>query len=114
MGRATRDQGHPGVAAALLSGDDSALTEAEQALASWARQVVRDPNGTTTNDLEPLRRAGYDDAQIVAISTFVALRMAFSSVNDALGLSPDPQLGETVPTQVREAVTWGRPIADGI
>jgi hypothetical protein len=73
--------------------------------------VARDPNGARAADLDGLRRAGYDDAQILAITAFVALRLAFSTVNDALGARPDRQLRETAPAPVLEAVTFGRPIA---
>jgi hypothetical protein len=41
----------------------------------------------------------------------VALRLAFSTINDALGTQPDAQLALSVPHQVREAVTYGRPAA---
>jgi SAM-dependent methyltransferase/alkylhydroperoxidase family enzyme len=99
------------LAGGVLRGDDGQLDPAERALARWARSVARDPNGITAADLEPLRQAGYDDAQILAITTFVALRLAFSSVNDALGARPDRQLRETAPAPVLEAVTFGRPIA---
>ena len=64
-------------------------------------------------DVQQLRAAGYDDAQIFAITLFVALRIAFSSVNDALGALPDRELGETVPEVVRDAITFGRPIGRG-
>jgi hypothetical protein len=57
-----------------------------------------------------LREAGYDDAQILAITVFVALRLAFSSVNDALGASPDAGFATAVPAQVRQAVDYGRAI----
>jgi alkylhydroperoxidase family enzyme len=87
------------------------LDETDRALARWARKVARDPNGTTTNDIQSLRDAGFDDAQIFAISAFVALRIAFSTVNDALGAQPDQQLGVEVPDAVRDAVTFGRPIS---
>jgi len=103
----------PQLATRLLIGDDTDLTEAEQALATWARHVVRDPSSTRVDDLEPLRRAGYADPAILAITAFIAIRMAFSIVNDALGLRPDAELGKSVPPQLRQAVTWGRPIADG-
>jgi len=96
------------VAAGVLRGDDSGLDERERALARWARRVARDPNATTARDLAPLRAVGYDDAQVLAITTFVALRLAFSTVNDALGAVPDDELKEGVPPQVRAAVTWGR------
>ena len=50
------------VAVGVLQGDDGGLDPAEQALARWARQVARDPNGAAAGDLEALRTAGYDDA----------------------------------------------------
>ena len=59
-------------------------------------------------DLNPLRAAGYDDAQIFAITVFVALRLAFATVNDALGVLPDRALLEDAPEPVRAAVTYGR------
>lgn len=99
-------------AAGVLSGDDRHLTEAESAMADWARKVVRDPNATTHADVQELRDAGFDDAQIFAITVFVALRLAFSTVNDALGAEPDAGLRQIVPEAVRDVVTFGRPIAE--
>ena len=101
------------MAGAVLRGDDDWLDPAEQALARWARQITRDPNATAVDDVQALRDAGFDDAQIFAITTFVALRIAFSTVNDALGALPDRALGETVPSPVRDAVTFGRPVGVG-
>ncbi|MDQ3485407.1 MAG: hypothetical protein M3445_08370 [Actinomycetota bacterium] len=98
------------VAAGVLRGDDDRLDPSERALARWARQVTRDPNATGAGDVQALRDAGYADPQIFAITVFVALRMAFSTVNDALGARPDQELGETAPTPVRDAVTFGRPV----
>ena len=80
-------------------------------MAAWARKVARDPNATTPADVQALRDAGLDDEQIFAITTFVALRLAFSTVNDALGAQPDAQLAQSLPPEVRQAVTWGRPVA---
>lgn len=100
----------PETAASVLSGDDQRLTEAESIMANWARHVVRDPNSTTQADVQELRDAGFDDAQIFAITVFVALRIAFSTVNDALGAEPDDALRQIVPGVVRDAVTYGRPI----
>ncbi|GAA2742181.1 hypothetical protein GCM10009868_11160 [Terrabacter aerolatus] len=100
------------VADAVLRGDDSALDAADLALARWARTVARDPNATTPADLEPLRAAGFDDRQIFAITVFVALRRAFSTVNDALGPAPDRQLRDDAPAAVDAAVSFGRTAAD--
>ncbi|HUA42379.1 MAG TPA: hypothetical protein VMA32_12470 [Streptosporangiaceae bacterium] len=102
----------PGVAAGVLDGSDGGLTDQEKVIAAWARHVARDPNATTRADVQALRDSGLDDGQIFAITAFVALRLAFSTVNDALGAQPDAELAETLPRQVREAVTYGRPVAE--
>jgi uncharacterized peroxidase-related enzyme len=97
------------IAAGVLSGSDTGLTDLEKALASWARQVVRDPNATTPADIQALRDAGLTDQQIFAITAFVALRVAFSTINDALGASPDVELVKSLPEAVQVSVTYGRP-----
>jgi uncharacterized peroxidase-related enzyme len=101
----------PTVAAGVLTGSDVELTDQEKAMAGWARQVVRDPNGTTPADVQVLREAGLDDGQIFAITSFVALRLAFSTINDSLGAQPDAQLAQSLPADVRAAVSYGRPVA---
>ena len=101
------------VAGGVLRGDDGALDPSERALARWTRQITRDPNGTVANDVQALRDAGFDDAQICAITIFVGLRIAFSTVNDALGARPDRELSEAVPSTVLDAVTFGRAVGVG-
>jgi uncharacterized peroxidase-related enzyme len=99
------------VAAGVLNGSDAGLTDQEKAMAAWARKVARDPNATTPADIEALRDSGLDDGQIFAITAFVALRLAFSTINDSLGAQPDAQLALSLPQEVREAVSYGRPVA---
>jgi uncharacterized peroxidase-related enzyme len=99
------------VAAGVLDGSDAGLTDQEKAMAAWARQVARDPNATTPADVQALRDAGLDDGQIFAITAFVALRLAFSTINDSLGAQPDAPLARSLPPEVRAAVTFGRPVA---
>jgi uncharacterized peroxidase-related enzyme len=99
------------VAAAVLTGSDAGLTDQEKAMAGWARKVAKDPNATTADDVQALRDSGLDDGQIFAITAFVALRVAFAVVNDSLGAQPDAQLALSLPPQVRDAVTYGRPAA---
>jgi hypothetical protein len=41
-------------------------------------------------------------------SVFVALRIAFSTVNDALGAVPDAELIASVPATVADVVSGGR------
>lgn len=99
----------PALAAGVLSGDDTDLSPEEHVLAQWARTVATDPNATTAADVQSLRDAGFSDAQVFAITVFVAARMAFSTVNDALGAAPDALLVASLPHEVRQAVTYGRP-----
>jgi uncharacterized peroxidase-related enzyme len=99
------------VAAGVLNGSDAGLTDQEKAMAAWARKVATDPNATTPADVQALRDTGLDDGQIFAITAFVALRLAFSTINDSLGAQPDAELAQSVSPQVREAVTYGRPAA---
>ena len=65
------------VAAGVLNGSDAGLTDQEKAMAAWARKVATDPNATAPADIQALRDAGLDDGQIFAITSFVALRLAF-------------------------------------
>lgn len=99
-------------AVGVLTGSDDGLTDAEQAMARWARAVAGDPNATTQADVDDLRAVGFGDADIFAMTAFVGLRIAFSTVNDALGALPDPELRGFSPSEVIAVVDYGRPIGD--
>ena len=101
----------PTAAAVLNAPDGAGLAPREQALARWARQVVEDPNATAAKDVEDLRAAGLTDKEIFEATVFIAFRLAFSTVNDALGVHPDWQVAQAAPPEVRDAVTFGRAIA---
>jgi alkylhydroperoxidase family enzyme len=95
----------------MLGGEDEALDDRERALAQWARRVSAEPNAIRAQDVQVLRDHGFDEQQILAITVYVAMRIAFATVNDALGSRPDGQLRDTVPAPVLDAVRYGRPIA---
>jgi SAM-dependent methyltransferase/alkylhydroperoxidase family enzyme len=97
------------IAGNVLSGVDDGLDDSEKALAAWARRVVSDPNGVTESDVEELRSVGFSDTQIFAVTVYVTGRLAFSTVNDALGAQPDSELAASAPSEVRDAVQYGRP-----
>jgi alkylhydroperoxidase family enzyme len=106
-GTALARQSEPSVAAAVLQGQDLDAGR-DRALARWARKVARDPNGTVAADLGDLRRAGFGEREVVEATIFIAFRLAFCTVNGALGIRPDWQLVAAAPQEVVDAVTFGR------
>ncbi len=98
-------------ASVLRGGASDALTPRERALAEWARKATRAPNETNPADVETLRRAGLSDREIFEATVLAAFRLAFSTVNDALGAEPDAELFDEAPQVVRDSVTYGRPAA---
>jgi len=97
-------------AADVLAGASAGgLSGRERLLADWARAVVHDPNATTATDVDRLRKAGLSDEEIFEATAIVAFRLAFSTVNDALGAQPDAQLARESPAVVRASVGYGRP-----
>lgn len=98
------------VTTAVLDGSDAGLTARESALAQWARRVARAAGSTTEADVQVLRNAGLGDEDVFRATAFVALRMAFSTVNAALGAQPDVELADRAGPEVSAAITWGRPL----
>jgi uncharacterized peroxidase-related enzyme len=88
------------------------LTARERVLATWAGQVVLKPNAITAEDVAGLRAAGLTDQEIFDVTVFVAFRVAFSTVNDALGARPDWQLAAAAPAALRDAVRYGRAVSE--
>ena len=100
-------------AAGVIQGRDDGLDASDRALARWARLVARDPSGISEDDVQALRDAGFDDSRIFAVTAFVGLRLAFATINGALGVLPDAGLRTSAPRPVLDAVTFGRPIETG-
>jgi uncharacterized peroxidase-related enzyme len=100
--------GDEAAAAVLDARVDQTLTSREAAIAKWVRKVVADANSTTIEDVNALRDAGLSEQEIFDATALCAFRIAFSTVNGALGAQPDWQLVEAAPTKVRSAVTYGR------
>jgi uncharacterized peroxidase-related enzyme len=96
----------------VAGGVPDELSAREAALCDWCRAVVGDPMTTTSEQVDALRAAGFDDREIFEATLLLSLRLAFSTVNDALGAQPDRQLADAVPVPVRDAVTFGRPAAE--
>jgi alkylhydroperoxidase family enzyme len=99
----------PDAAASVVAGGLDGLDDRARALTTWARQVVDDPNATTNQDVQALRDVGLSDRAIFEATAHIAFRLAFSTVNDALGAAPDAQAASAAPEAVRDAVRFGRP-----
>ena len=108
----TSEAGAADAAAVIAGAPAEALGPRERALAAWARKVVADPNATTRHDVDLLREAGMGDREIFEATLFIAFRLAFSTVNDALGVPPDGELVEQAAPEVRAAVGFGRAVAE--
>ena len=106
------EAGAAAAAAVIKNFGGEGLSNRDQALADWARRVVADPNATTGDAVERLRDAGMTDREIFEATVFIAFRLAFSTVSDALGINPDWQLAMQVPPEVLAAVTFGRKATD--
>lgn len=103
----------PATAAQVVQRKEAAkLTARERALATWAGKVVLEPNAITATDVDLLRAAGLTDQEIFDATVFVAFRLAFSTVNDALGARPDWELAAAAPAAVRDAVGYGRTVSE--
>jgi uncharacterized protein YciW len=99
-------------AVAVVRDDLLAVDPRVAALAGWARRVARDPNAVTAQDVDELRAVGLTDKAVCEATMLVAWRVAFLTVNDALGAAPDAELAAAVPPELRAAVTFGRPPVD--
>jgi uncharacterized peroxidase-related enzyme len=99
----------PMAAAVLSGGDVDGLSQREAALLAWTRVIVRDPNSVESSDVERLRAAGLGDREIFEATFLAATRMAFGTVNDALGALPDAALASQAPKEVLDSVCFGRP-----
>jgi uncharacterized peroxidase-related enzyme len=80
------------------------LDDEDRVLTDWAHRVVTDPNGTSADDVETLRAAGFSDEQIFSLTAYIAFRIAFSTVNDTLGAQPDPELIARAPEELVRSI----------
>ena len=85
------------------------LDDADNAVQRFARKIVDDATAVTQEDVDELRSHGLDDDAILGVILAAALRCFFSKTLDAAGLQPDASF-RSLPEQVREALTVGRPI----
>lgn len=88
------------------------LTEAEQVMLRFARQVAKDAATVTSVDVEELKRLGFTDADVFDIVAVAAGRAFFTKMLDALGVQPDSAF-LAMDRPLRSSLTVGRPIDTG-
>jgi alkylhydroperoxidase family enzyme len=79
----------------------------------FAEKVARDATSVTQEDVDGLRAHGLDDAEILDVVLAAAARAFLCKAMDGAGAQPDPGSGAALPPELREALTVGRPIAEG-
>lgn len=67
------------------------LPDPDRAMLDFAVKLTRTPAAVTRDDLEPLRRAGFDDPAIHDIVQVAALFNYFDRLADGLGIDPEPE-----------------------
>jgi len=92
------------------SGGSGALTEAELAVAAFARKVARDAAAVTADDVRELRAHGLTDADIFDVVAAAAGRAFFTKMLDGLGVLADSAVMSMDET-LRETLTVGRPVS---
>jgi uncharacterized peroxidase-related enzyme len=97
---------------AVLDHHDAGLDPVDVAVMDFADKVAGECADITEDDVEALRRVGLSDEEIVDVALAAAARCFFSTVLEALGVQPDAAYAESLETDLREALTVGRPIAD--
>jgi uncharacterized peroxidase-related enzyme len=91
--------------------ESAGLDPADVAIIDFAERVATDAAGITESEIDGLRRHGLSDIDIFQIVLAVAARCFFSTVLDAVGTKPDSAYRTAIEPELREALTFGRPIA---
>jgi uncharacterized peroxidase-related enzyme len=88
------------------------LEDVEIAVMDLAEKVADDATAVTQSDIDRLRSLGLSDKEILEVVVAAAARCFFSKVLDGIGAQPDRAYAALEP-DLRDALTVGRPIADG-
>jgi uncharacterized peroxidase-related enzyme len=82
------------------------ITPAERAMLDFAVQISEDATGVIRDDIEGLRRHGFDDRAILQITLIASWFNYINRVADALGVGRDDPTGAALP--VPPDAAWSR------
>lgn len=85
------------------------VTEAELAIACFARQIALDAASVTAADVDELRAHGLTDAEIFDVAATAAGRAFFTKLLDALGVEAEASLS-ALSAALKETLVLGRGI----
>ena len=85
-----RESGEPALAEAVASGDLGRLSERVRSLCAYALKLTARPWDMRKEDLDPLRRVGMSDRDIVDANQVVAYFNYVNRVADGLGVELEP------------------------
>ena len=85
-----RESGEPALAEAVASGDFGHLSERMRSLCTYALKLTLHPWDMRNEDLDPLRRLGMTDRDIVDANQVVAYFNYVNRVADGLGVELEP------------------------
>ncbi|WP_324761016.1 carboxymuconolactone decarboxylase family protein [Haloarcula sp. GH36] len=91
----------PETITALSGGDYSGLSDREQAVVSFTRAAVHDPDGVEDEKLAALRTAGYDDGDIVELLLLTCEAQTATTIATVTGMALSDR-GETEPAYLPE------------
>ena len=66
------------------------LTDADRRMLDFAVKLARDPRGTTRDDVEALRAAGFSDTAIHDVVQITGFFSYYNRLADGLGIDPEP------------------------
>ena len=98
-------------AMARKDNESAGLDETDLAVMEFAAKVARNAPGITAEDVDGLRAHGLSDVDVFQLILAVAARCFFSTALDAAGAEPDAAYRQSIEPELREALTFGRPIA---
>jgi len=82
------------------------LTAAERAMLDYSVQVTEDATRVSRDDIEGLRRHGFDDRAILQITLIASWFNYINRVADALGVGRDDPTGAELP--IPPDAVWGK------
>lgn len=94
----------------IALGKGEVLASVDRDIMSFAEKVVRGAHQITREDVARLKEHGLTDGEVFEIAAAAAARCFFSKTLDALGAEPDASY-ETLPHELRQALTVGRSIS---